>query len=65
MGETSLEAQQNISMQKANPKDIKHSTNNKRSKIGKICDNAWAIAFAKCQFGSKIKIFKNMRKTSP
>ena len=43
-------------MQKSAPKNAKYFKNNKSFKIGKICHNARAIAFAKpAIFGQKLK----------
>ena len=47
MRKTSLEPQQNCSMQKSTPKNPKYLKNNNCFKIGKICVNAWAIGFGK------------------
>ena len=53
MRKTSLEPQQNCSMQQSTPKNALYWKNNKRSKVGKICHNAWAIAFAKASIWVK------------
>ena len=53
---TSLKPQQNCSMQNSTPKNTKYLKNNKWFKIGKICHNVWAIAFAKSSIlGQKLK----------
>ena len=64
MRKTSIEPTQNCLMQKSTPKNALYSKNNKFSKVGKFCDNGWAIAFAKSSIWVNIKKFKNMRKTS-
>ena len=47
MRKTSVEPRENCSMKKSIPKNALYSQRKRCSKIGKICINAWAIAFAK------------------
>ena len=63
MQKTVLEPQQNCTMQKSTPKNALYSKNNKCSKGGKFCANAWTIAFAKSSIWVNMKTLKNMRKT--
>ena len=65
MRKTTLQTHYSCSAQKTAPKNTQYSTNGNFLKMGKSGHHAKAIVFAKNgQFGSKIKILKNMRKTT-
>ena len=64
MRKTSLEPQQKCSKQKSTPKTPNSRKLPSVPKSKKNCDNAWAIAFAKWSIWAKIKMLKNMQKTS-
>ena len=65
MRKTTLQTHYSCSAQKTAPKNTQYSTNANFLKMGKSGHHAKAIVFAKKgQFGSKIKILKNMRKTT-
>ena len=65
MRKTTVHTHYSCSVQKTAPKDTQYSKNGHFLEMGKIGHHAKAIVFAKNgQFGSKIKILKNMRKTT-
>ena len=65
MQKTTLQTHYTCSVQKTAPKNTQYSKNGHFLKMGKSGHHAKAIVFAKKgQFGSKIKILKNMRKTT-
>ena len=66
MQKTILQEQYSCSVKKNAPKNPKYSRNETTLKIdhlAKAIAHAKGIAFAKCQFGSKIENAKKMRKT--
>ena len=64
MQKTSLEPQQKYFKQKSIPKTANIRKITSVPKSEKFANNAWLSPLQNRQFGSKIKMFKNMQKTS-